>query len=112
MRCTPCAASRSALAVDGARVRSAALWMPRSQRQALASATRPQWYARAGVPRHVGLVDGHHRQPQPPGRPAAQCAEEERAGQVDHLGPVPEQRTLDGRGGQAEPYARVARERH
>ena len=46
-RCTPCAASRSMLALDGARVRSAALWMPRSQRHAAASAARPQWYARA-----------------------------------------------------------------
>ena len=35
------------LGVDGARVRSAALWMPRSQPHAAASAARPQWYARA-----------------------------------------------------------------
>jgi hypothetical protein len=39
-RSIPCARSRSALAVDGASVRSAALWILRSQAQAAASARR------------------------------------------------------------------------
>ena len=65
-----------------------------------------------GVGRQVGLIDGDHGQAEPARDRGAVGAEANRAGQVDHLGAVPDQRVADADARQADPEARVAGQRH
>ena len=100
-----------AVTVDGASVRAAPLWMPRNHRQANASPAYASRYAR-GVGRQVGLVHRDRGQAEPPGHGGAVRTQEDRAGQVHDLGPVPNESGPDLAAGQAEPEARVAGQRH
>jgi hypothetical protein len=94
-----------ALVVDGARVRSAALWILRSQCHAadLAQPARP---VHPGVAGDVGLVHRDRR------RVVDRGTEDERAGQVDQIGAVAGQRGPEAPAGQADAETAVAGHRH
>ena len=109
-RCTPCSRRLAALAADGARVRSAALWMRRSHRHAAASPSPARYDA--GVGGHVGLVDGHRGQAFPAGGGDGGRAEDERAREVDQFGAVAGQRGVQLPDRQADPEAAVTGQRH
>jgi hypothetical protein len=75
----------------------------------LARAAQP---VRPRVGRQVGLVHRDRGQAEPPGRRGAVRAEEHRAGQVDDLRPVLDERITELRARQPEPEARIPGQRH
>ncbi len=65
-----------------------------------------------GVGGQVGLVHRDRGQAEPPGHRGAVRPEEHRAGQVHHVGPVPDERGPDLPAGQPQPEAGIAGQRH